>query len=99
MRNRNSKKLLWRGSVTSVQPRIRLTRSFDKRSHSYLGYALRVTEEIGSQEEEFFIGIGKAAQTKHKFRVGDITSGLSLPVLDNRLEAVEFCKTSNVSVL
>ena len=76
-----------------------MTRSFDQRSHSYLGYALRVTEEIGSQEEGFFIGIGKAAQTKHKFRVGDIISGQSLPVLDNRLEAVEFYKTSNLRVI
>ena len=99
MRNRNPKKLSWRGSVTLIQPRIRLTRSFDQRSHSYLGYALRVTEEIGSQEERFLIGIGKAAQTKHKFRVGDIISGQSLPVLDNRLEAVEFYKTSSLRII
>src|SRR5262249_34733644 len=30
--------------VTAVQPRIRLTRSFDQRSHSYLGYLLRIEE-------------------------------------------------------
>jgi hypothetical protein len=28
--------------VTAVQPRIVLTRSFDERSHSYLGYVLRL---------------------------------------------------------
>jgi hypothetical protein len=32
----------WEGEVLSVQPRIRLTRSFDQRSHSYLGYVLRM---------------------------------------------------------
>jgi hypothetical protein len=34
-------KLSWQGKVVSVQPRIRLTRSFDERSHAYR-YALRV---------------------------------------------------------
>jgi hypothetical protein len=33
-------KVLWSGKVISVQPRIRLMRSFDQRSHSYLGYTL-----------------------------------------------------------
>ena len=32
----------WNGELISVQPRIRLGRSFDQRSHTYLGYALRV---------------------------------------------------------
>ena len=33
-------KLSWTGVITAVQPRIRLQRSFDERSHSYLGYVL-----------------------------------------------------------
>ena len=37
-----SEKVAWSGSVTAIQPRIRLTRSFDERSHTYLGYLLRV---------------------------------------------------------
>ncbi len=32
----------WQGTVLAVQPRIRLTRSFDERTHTYLGYALRL---------------------------------------------------------
>ena len=35
-------KLPFDGRVVAVQPRIRLLRSFDERSHSYLGFALRV---------------------------------------------------------
>jgi hypothetical protein len=35
-------KIPWQGVLLSVQPRIRLTRSFDQRSHTYLGYALKV---------------------------------------------------------
>ena len=40
-RSNKVEKLLWHGVLTSVQPRIRLSRSFDQRSHTYLGYALR----------------------------------------------------------
>jgi hypothetical protein len=30
-----TEKIPWRGVLTSVQPRIRLTRSFDQLSHTY----------------------------------------------------------------
>ena len=33
-------KLNWQGTVIGVQPRIRLLRSFDERSHTYLGLCL-----------------------------------------------------------
>jgi hypothetical protein len=29
----------WQGAILGIQPRIRLTRSFDERAHTYLGYA------------------------------------------------------------
>jgi len=94
-----SDKIAWKGIITSVQPRIRLARSFDQRSHNYLGYALRVKGVIGDQEREFLIGIGKAAQAKHEFRVGDIIKGQSEHVLDNRMEPVEFYKTSKLKFI
>ena len=87
-------KLSWQGKLIAVQPRIRLLRSFDQRNHSYLGYVLRVTGVIDGQEQEFLVGIGKGAQAKHGFRVGDIVSGQCLPVEDNRTETVEFYKAS-----
>ena len=93
-----SDKVSWEGRLTSVQPRIRLTRSFDERSHSYLGYALRVKGTI-DENGEFFVGIGKAAQAKHQFRVSDVISGQSHPVQDDRLEAVELYKTSSLKVI
>jgi len=43
-----------------VQPRIRLGRSFDQRSHTYPGYVLRVRGNIGSEVREFLVGVGKA---------------------------------------
>jgi hypothetical protein len=94
-----SGKIPWKGTITSVQARIRLTRSFDQRSHSYLGYGLRVKGVMGDREGEFLIGIGKAAQAKQEFRVGDIVSGQSEHVLDSRMESVEFYKTSKLKLI
>jgi len=92
-------KLSWQGKVVSVQPRIRLTRSFDERSHTYLGYALRAQGTIGNESREFLAGIGKGAHAKHQFQAGDIVSGTSELVADSRLEAVEFYKASGLKVL
>ena len=91
-------KLVWEGQVVAVQPRIRLLRSFDQRSHSYMGYALRAEGLIGGERREFLVGIGKGAQAKHCLRVGDVVSGLAEPVLDDRLEVVEFYKASKLKV-
>jgi len=89
----------WSGQVVSVQPRIRLTRSFDERYHSYLGYRLLIDGLIGGEAREFSIGVGKAAHQKHQFQVGDELCGESLPVADERKEPVEFYKTSSLKVL
>lgn len=85
--------------MVSVQPRIRLTRSFDQRYHSYLGYVLRVDGVVGGEEREFILAIGPKAQDKQEFRVGDVVSGESEPVLDERLEIAEFYKTSKLKVV
>ena len=95
----STEKLTWQGTVIAVQPRIRLTRSFDQRTHSYLGYALRLQGQIDDQEGEFLIGIGKAAQAKHQFRVGDVVSGRSAPVADPRLEPVDYYKTVGLKLI
>ncbi len=92
-------KLPWQGDIVSAQPRIRLTRSFDQRNHGYLGYALRLHGAIGSETREFSVGIGKAAQAKHAFRVGDRVAGEAEPVADPRLEPVEFYKVAKLKVL
>jgi hypothetical protein len=92
-------KLAWQGMILAVQPRIRLNRSFDERYHSYLGYALRLQGQIGDEEGEFLIGIGKAAQAKHQFRAGDRVSGRSAPVAHPELEPVEYYKTAGLKVI
>jgi hypothetical protein len=95
-RSNGVEKISWHGVLTSVQPRIRLGRSFDQRSHTYLGYALRVRGSIGSEVREFLIGVGEGAHAKHQFQAGDNVSGEALPVVVGRLETVEFYKVSNL---
>lgn len=89
----------WSGKIIAVQPRIRLLRSFDQRSHTYLGYCLVLDGAIGNEVRQFSIGVGKAAHQKHQFKVGDGVCGESLPVADAREEPVEFYKTSKLKVL
>ena len=98
LRSNAVEKIPWHGVLTSVQPRIRLGRSFDQRSHTYLGYALRVRGNMGSEAREFLVGVGESAQAKHQFQVGATVSGEALPVADPRLEIVEFYKVSNLKV-
>ena len=52
-------KIPWTGVITSVQPRIRLNRSFDERIHSYQGYMLRIDGHIGDEQREFIVAVGE----------------------------------------
>lgn len=89
-----SNKAIFTGKITSIQPRIRLTRSFDEASHTYLGYAIKIAGTIDNQQTTFSIGIGKAAQVKFNFKVNDIISGECLPVPDPDMEPVDYYKVS-----
>jgi len=95
----SAEKTAWSGRVTAVQPRIRLLRSFDERSHSYLGYVLGIDGTCGGEVGEFVIAVGKAAHKKHRFQVGMELSGCSLPVQDPRKEIAAFYKTSGLKVV
>ncbi|MGR6836797.1 hypothetical protein [Syntrophomonas erecta] len=96
-------KSTFKGLITSIQPRIRLTRSFDEASHIYLGYAVKIAgtidgeETISSNQNIVSIGIGKAAQAKFNFKVNDIISGACLPVPDPDMEPVDYYKVSKLS--
>ena len=83
----------------AVQPRIRLLRSFDQRSHNYPGYILRIDGTVGGEEREFIVAVGRGAHAKHSFQAGDRVSGESAPVADPRLEVAEFYKTSGIKFL
>ena len=92
-------KLEWQGEVKAIQPRIRLLRSFDERSHSYPGYVLRIMGDLGSESREFVVAIGKAVHAKHQLRVGDKLMGQAEPVVDNRLEIADVYKVSKLKTI
>jgi hypothetical protein len=95
----NTEKVAFSGRIVSIQPRIRLMRSFDERHHSYQGYVLRVDGTCGNESGEFQISVGKAAQAKHRFSAGMEASGLAVPVPDVRLETAGFYKVSGLKML
>ena len=86
----------WKGRLLSIQPRISLIRSFDERSHNYLGYSLHLFGTLDGREGEFLVGIGKSARAKHRFRKGDLISGVPLSVADYRMDPVDYYKTSGL---
>ena len=90
-------KLRFSGTVTAVQPRIRLLRSFDESSHSYLGYAVTLQGEVdGLNTESFSIGIGKSTQAALRLQAGDTITGLCLPVPDPCKEPVAYYRVSKL---
>jgi len=90
-------KILFEGLITSIQPRIRLLRSFDQGSHSYLGYALVIADR--EREQNLSIGIGVGAQEKHQFRVGMTIAGSCSAVLDPQMESVDYYRVSKLKIL
>jgi hypothetical protein len=95
---KDPRKIPFSGLITSAQPRIRLTRSFDERSHTYQGYVLRILGSIGDDHREFVVAIGEAAHEKHQFRRGDRVSGEGIRVADPQIEIAELYKVSKLEV-
>lgn len=94
-----NEKVTWQGIIVSIQPRIRLTRSFDQRSHTYQGYNLRLNGAVGGNHREFTIAIGNGAHDKHAFKAGDEVSGEAVPVVDTQTETAEFYKASRLNIV
>ena len=91
-------KIAWFGQLVAVQPRIRLTRSFDERQHSYQGYNLYINGSCGDKTGNFIIAVGKGAHEKHQFCAGMKVNGLSVPIDNPKLEVAEFHKTSQIKI-
>lgn len=94
-----SEKVPWSGRIVSVQPRIRLMRSFDQRSHSYQGYVLRINGTCGGNAGEFLIAVGKGAHEKYRFEAGMEIRGQSVPVDDPQKETAAFYKASGIKIV
>jgi hypothetical protein len=92
-------KVEWSGRIMAVQPRIRLMRSFDQRSHSYLVYVLRVDGIYGGKAGQFLVAVGEGTHEKHRFQTGMEIEGQSVSVDDPRKETTGFYKTSRIKVV
>ena len=90
--------IVWSGRILGVQPRIDLTRSFDQRSHSYLGYLLAIDGIADGIPRPFTVRIGPGAQSKHEFRAGDVVSGKAHPVADREREVADLYRASGLKV-
>jgi len=91
-------KIYFEGVITSIQPRIRLVRSFDERHHNYLGYVLSIHGSIGNDERGFIVAVGKGTHAKHQFQVSKEVSGECMSVVDSRKEIAEFYRVSKLKV-
>lgn len=94
----SSVKIPWQGRIISVQARIRLMRSFDERSHSYLGYVLDIDGTCGETSGEFLIAVGPGAHEKYHFQAGMMASGVSVPVDDPQMETAGYYKVSQIKI-
>lgn len=94
-----SRKYSWGGTLTSIQPRVRLTRSYDQRQHTYFGYVLTVRGYIMDEEREVVVAVGAASQTKQQMRAGDVVRGQGADVEDRELEVAEVYKVSQLEVV
>ncbi len=94
-----SEKIPWSGRLLSVQPRIRLQRSFDEFQHTYQGYVLGIEGTRAGKHRNFLVAIGKGAQEKYRFHAGVEVSGQSIPVPDVRLETAELYRTSGLHIV
>jgi hypothetical protein len=92
-------KARWSGVLIAVQPRIRLTRSFDRRSHTYQGYVLHVHGTVGKEKRDVLVAIGEAARARHQFRAGDRASGEGVPVADPHTEIAAYRKLSELGMI
>ena len=94
----NSATSAWSGLVLSIQPRIRLLRSFDQRSHTYLGYVVRLAGSIEDEPRTFAIAIVEAAHARNAIQVGDALSGVGDPVANPRSEVADLYKIRRLRV-
>ena len=89
----------WSGVITFVQPRIRLTRSFDQMSHTYQGYLSGIQGMLDGGSGQFVIAIGNAAQVRHQFRIGDEVSGIGQDLTDPRVETADLYRISKLKLI
>ena len=71
-------------------------RSFDERSHSYLGYLLILDGHVDGVARQFTVRIGPGVQAKHAIRAGDLLAGVAHLPADPAREAADLYRASGL---
>lgn len=96
---RTTERFSWTGVVQAIQPWIEMTRSYNKRQCSYIGYALRLDATWKGRSGLLLVRVGKAAHLKHQFHAGLQLNGSSVGYRDIGLESPVLYKTTGIRVL
>lgn len=72
----NQKKIEWKGTIVSIQPRTTVWRyRLDNRTHYHRGYNLFLEGEADGIKTQFSVAISEKQQQKLIFRIGDVAKG------------------------
>jgi hypothetical protein len=93
-----AERLDFSGEVVAIQPHVRMTRSFDQREETYLGYIVMLLGEVDAEEREFSVAIDESIQKKHQLRVGDVVAGKCVAVKGGDMGAGGFEDLSDLEV-
>jgi hypothetical protein len=76
MKANELKKIEWRGTIVSIQPRTTVWRyKLDNRTHYHRGYNLFLDGEVNGIKSQFSVAISEKQQIKLIFRIGDEGKG------------------------
>ena len=72
----DSTKIVWKGTILSIQPRTRVWRYVtDNRTHYLIGYNLFLDGSVNSESGQFAVAISEKQQQSDEFRIGDRVQG------------------------
>jgi len=76
MKVNEPEKIIWQGTIVSIQPRTTVWRyKLDNRSHYHIGYNLFLDGEANGKTGRFSVAISEKQQQKMVFHIGDIVEG------------------------
>ena len=100
MRDKDQRKILYEGTVISVQPRSNVWRyRLDNRTHSHTGYNIFLTGIADGEEREFVIAISEKQQEKHRFHIGDVIKGTGWTKMHPELEYADYYRAGGLKKL
>ena len=95
-------KIVWQGTVKSIQPRTRVWRYVtDNRTHYHLGYNLFLenTSNDNGISNKFSVAISEKQQLKNLFQIGDIIQGTAWEKKYQKREFADYYRAGSLKIL